>query len=72
MATAGTGDVLTGMIAGLLGRTGDQLAACLLGVYLHGLAGDTVASEKGHEALIATDIIDAIPSAFLSLQPHNS
>lgn len=72
MATAGTGDVLTGMIAGLLGRTRDQLAACLLGVYLHGLAGDIAASEKGHDSLIATDIIDAIPSAFLSLHPHNS
>jgi hydroxyethylthiazole kinase-like uncharacterized protein yjeF len=69
MATAGTGDVLTGMIAGLLGRTRDRLAACLLGVYLHGLAGDIAASEKGHDALIATDIIDAIPSAFLSLHP---
>ena len=72
MATAGTGDVLTGMIAGLLGRTRDQLAACLIGVYLHGLAGDIAASEKGHDALVATDIIDAIPSAFLSLHPHNS
>jgi hydroxyethylthiazole kinase-like uncharacterized protein yjeF len=72
MAAAGTGDVLTGMIAGLLGRTRDQLTACLLGVYLHGLAGDIAASEKGHDALIATDIIDAIPSAFLSLHQHNS
>jgi ADP-dependent NAD(P)H-hydrate dehydratase / NAD(P)H-hydrate epimerase len=72
MATAGTGDVLTGMIAGLLGRTRDQLAACLAGVYLHGLSGDIAASEKGHEALVATDIIDAIPSAFLSLQPRNA
>ena len=72
MATAGTGDVLTGMIAGLLGRTRDQLAACLIGVYLHGLAGDIAASEKGHDALVATDIIDAIPSAFLSLHSHNS
>jgi ADP-dependent NAD(P)H-hydrate dehydratase / NAD(P)H-hydrate epimerase len=72
MATAGTGDVLTGMIAGLLGRTRDQLAACLVGVYLHGLAGDIAASERGHDALVASDIIDAIPSAFLSLHPYNS
>jgi ADP-dependent NAD(P)H-hydrate dehydratase / NAD(P)H-hydrate epimerase len=72
MATAGTGDVLTGMIAGFLGRTRDPLAACLLGVYLHGFAGDVAASEKGHDALIASDIIDAIPSAFLSLHPLNS
>jgi ADP-dependent NAD(P)H-hydrate dehydratase / NAD(P)H-hydrate epimerase len=72
MATAGTGDVLTGMIAGLLARTRDPLAACLSGVYLHGLSGDIAASEKGHDALVATDIIDAIPAAFLSLHPHNS
>ncbi len=72
MATAGTGDVLTGIIAGLLGRTRDQLAACLIGVYLHGLAGDIAASEKGQDALVATDIIDAIPAAFLSLHSHNS
>ncbi len=67
MASAGSGDVLTGMVAGLLAQTGDPLRACILGVYLHGLAGDVAASRKGHHSLIASDIIDAIPSAFLSL-----
>ncbi len=67
MATAGTGDVLTGMISGFLGQAMNPLHACILGVYMHGLAGDVAASEKGQHPLIATDIIDKIPSAFYSL-----
>jgi NAD(P)H-hydrate epimerase len=63
MATGGTGDVLTGMIGGLLaqGLTAEQ-AACL-GVYLHGLAGDLAAKEKGQAALIAGDLLEKIPDA---------
>jgi len=63
MATGGTGDVLTGMIGSLLaqGYTASQ-AACL-GVYLHGLAGDLAAKEKGEEAMIAGDLIEKIPDA---------
>jgi NAD(P)H-hydrate epimerase len=63
MATGGTGDVLTGMIGGLLaqGYTASQ-AACL-GVYLHGLAGDLAAKEKGEEGMIAGDLIEKIPDA---------
>jgi hydroxyethylthiazole kinase-like uncharacterized protein yjeF len=63
MATGGTGDVLTGMIGGLLaqGLTAEQ-AACL-GVYLHGLAGDLAATEKGEAALIAGDLLEKIPEA---------
>jgi len=68
MATAGTGDVLTGMISGLLGQTGNPLQACILGVYLHGLAGDIAASEKGQRSLIATDVIDALPDAFKAMK----
>jgi NAD(P)H-hydrate epimerase len=68
MATAGTGDVLTGMISGLLGQNKDALHACVLGVYLHGRAGDIAASEKGQHSLIATDIINNIPAAFHSLK----
>jgi NAD(P)H-hydrate epimerase len=63
MATGGTGDVLTGMIGGLLaqGFTSEQ-AACM-GVYLHGLAGDLAAKEKGEAALIAGDLVEKIPEA---------
>ena len=68
MASGGTGDVLTGMIGALLGQKISPLHACVLGVYLHGLAGDIAALEKGPHSLIATDIIEHIPSAFLSLK----
>jgi hydroxyethylthiazole kinase-like uncharacterized protein yjeF len=68
MATGGVGDVLTGMISGFLSQTINPLHACILGVYIHGLAGDIAASEKGQYPLIATDIIDKIPSAFYSLK----
>ncbi|NWF52259.1 MAG: NAD(P)H-hydrate dehydratase [Nitrospirae bacterium] len=67
MASAGTGDVLTGMISGFLSQGLLPVHACILGVYMHGLAGDIVASEKGQHSLIATDIIDRIPFAFKSL-----
>ena len=63
MATGGTGDVLSGMIGGLLaqGYTASQ-AACL-GVYLHGLAGDLAAKEKGEMGMIAGDLVEKIPAA---------
>lgn len=67
MATAGSGDVLTGMIAGFLSQNKDPLKACVLGVYSHGLAGDIAASEKGQHSLIASDIIEKIPEALSSL-----
>lgn len=67
MATAGTGDVLTGIISSFLGQGLNPLEASLLGVYIHGLAGDLAASEKGYHSLIATDIINSFPKAFLSL-----
>jgi ADP-dependent NAD(P)H-hydrate dehydratase / NAD(P)H-hydrate epimerase len=67
MATAGSGDVLTGMISGFLGQTREPLHASILGVYLHGLAGDIAASLKGQNSIIATDLIDEIPSALHSL-----
>ena len=68
MASAGTGDVLSGMISGFLGQSRNPLHACILGVYLQGLAGDMAASEKGEHSLIASDIIDSIPAAFHSLK----
>ena len=63
LATGGTGDVLTGMIAALLGQGLASLEAAILGVYLHGLAGDFGAEELGRHSLLATDLIDFIPEA---------
>ncbi|MCM1078317.1 MAG: NAD(P)H-hydrate dehydratase [Bacteroidales bacterium] len=67
MATAGSGDVLTGIIVGLMARGYPQAAAVATGMHLHGLAGDIAAMEKGRESLIATDIIEALPKAFMAL-----
>lgn len=67
MATAGSGDVLTGIIASLCGQGYSAKAACLLGVYLHGLAGDLIAQEKGERGIIAGDLIEAIPRAYHKL-----
>ncbi|HYG62528.1 MAG TPA: NAD(P)H-hydrate dehydratase [Thermoanaerobaculia bacterium] len=67
MASGGTGDVLTGLIAGLLAQGLDPLDAARLGVYLHGLAGDAAAARRGEPALAAGDLIDALPEAFARL-----
>jgi NAD(P)H-hydrate epimerase len=67
MASAGTGDVLTGIISGFLSQGLSPINASILGVYMHGFAGDIVASKKGEHSLIATDIIEGIPFAFKSL-----
>lgn len=67
MASAGTGDVLTGMISGFLSQGLSPVHASILGVYMHGFAGDSAAADKGEHPLIATDIIDKIPFAFHSL-----
>jgi NAD(P)H-hydrate epimerase len=64
MATAGAGDVLTGIITGLLAQNYSSLDACVLGVYLHGLAGDIAAEKLSEEALIAGDIIENLGAAF--------
>jgi hydroxyethylthiazole kinase-like uncharacterized protein yjeF len=66
MATGGTGDALTGILAGLTAQfgTGDWPRVLGLGVYLHGLAGDIAASRVGEAPLIASDLIDAIPEAY--------
>nr|BFF41429.1 bifunctional ADP-dependent NAD(P)H-hydrate dehydratase/NAD(P)H-hydrate epimerase [Tenacibaculum mesophilum] len=60
MATGGSGDVLTGIITGLLAQNYTPLHAALLGVFFHGKAGDDAACKKGYNALIASDIIDAL------------
>ena len=68
MASAGSGDVLTGMVTALLGQTKDPLKAAVAGVYLHGLAGDLAAEMVGQESMIASDIIDHIGPAFKLLR----
>jgi len=64
MATAGSGDVLTGIILALLAQSYSPLSASLTGVFLHGLAGDIAANEKSQESLIASDIIENLGLAF--------
>ena len=63
MATAGSGDVLTGIIAALIGQGLAPFDAAQLGVYLHGLAGDLAAAALGQVSLLATDLIDYLPRA---------
>lgn len=67
MATAGSGDVLTGIITALLARGYQQRDACVVGMYLHGLAGDIAAKHVGMESLIASDLIKYLPEAFKRL-----
>lgn len=72
MATAGSGDVLTGILLGLLTRGYTPLDAAQLGVYLHGLAGDLAIQHLGMESLIASDIVDHLPAAFLKIQNNKT
>jgi ADP-dependent NAD(P)H-hydrate dehydratase len=65
MASGGTGDVLGGLIAALLGQRLEPFAAAQLGVYLHGLAGDLAREQVGEVSLIASDLLDYLPGAFL-------
>ncbi|MFA5073983.1 MAG: NAD(P)H-hydrate dehydratase [Nitrospirota bacterium] len=68
MATGGTGDALTGIIGGLLAQGYHPTQAACLGVYVHGLAGDLAAKEKGEAGMIAGDLIEKIPDAFRTLE----
>jgi len=67
MATAGSGDTLTGIILGLLARRIPPADAVVVAVYLHGHAGDLAAAEKSETSLIASDITDFLGKAFLEL-----
>lgn len=65
MATGGTGDILTGMTAGIIGQMpNDVPRAAVAAVYLHGLAGDVAAERMGEHSLTATDLLGALPEAF--------
>ncbi len=68
MATGGMGDVLTGIITGLLCQGYPSEHAALLGVFVHGLAGDLAAAELSQQSLIAGDVIDYLGKAFRLLQ----
>lgn len=67
MATGGVGDVLTGVIAALIGQKLPPFEAAQLGVYVHGLAGDIARDQNGEVGMIAGDIVDALPDAFFHL-----
>ncbi|HXU12475.1 MAG TPA: NAD(P)H-hydrate dehydratase [Candidatus Binatia bacterium] len=69
MATGGSGDVLTGLLAGLIAQGIETGMAVRLGVYLHGLAGDLAAAEVGEAPLIARDILQHFPAALQRLRP---
>ena len=68
LATAGSGDVLTGIICSLLAQTYEPVDAAILGVYLHGLTADIALPETGYQSFIASDIIKYLGKAFLSLE----
>jgi len=68
MATGGMGDVLTGVIAGLIGQGMSPLDGAIAGVYLHGLAGDLAAAEMGYAGLIAGDVLHHLPKALKSFE----
>ncbi|MBI4427842.1 MAG: NAD(P)H-hydrate dehydratase [Ignavibacteriales bacterium] len=68
MATAGAGDVLSGIIAGLWAQGMEATEAAYCGVYLHGLSGDMAKKKFGERSLLAMDLLDFLPEAFLSLE----
>ena len=65
MATAGSGNVLTGVITALIGQGLSDFDAAVLGVYIHGLAGNIAAKKVGQVSLMTTDIIQALGDAFM-------
>ncbi len=67
MATGGTGDILTGIIAGLMAQGSSAQEAALAGTFVHGLAGDLAAAEMGARGMIATDVLEVLPKALKKL-----
>jgi NAD(P)H-hydrate epimerase len=68
MATAGAGDVLTGVLISLMAQGYSCVDSAIIGVYLHGLAGDLAAREIGMDSLIASDLVDFLSKAFLKVR----
>ncbi|MBS3947937.1 MAG: NAD(P)H-hydrate dehydratase [Dethiobacter sp.] len=71
MASAGSGDVLTGLLAALLAQGLKPVDSARLAVYLHGLAGDLAASARGEAGMVAGDIVEMLPQAYLELKKIN-
>ena len=69
MATGGSGDVLGGVIAAMMGQSLNAFEAAVLGVYAHGLAGDIAKDQNGEVGMIAGDIVDSLADAFVHLGP---
>ena len=67
LATAGSGDVLTGVIAALVAQRLDPADAATLGAYVHGMAGDLAAAERGSLGLVAGDVAEMLPQTLLAL-----
>ena len=67
MATAGSGDVLTGIISGLIAQGYNPLVAAIFGVYLHGKSADIALEDYGYQSLIASHVIDYLGKAFIDL-----
>ena len=72
MATGGSGDILTGIISGLLAQKLSPLEAAKTGVYLHGYAADLAVQEKGEISLIASDTLETIPEAIRRMENEYS
>lgn len=69
MATGGTGDILTGMVAGLIAQNPGRIAdAVIAAVHLHGMAGDVAREGMGEHSMVATDLLTALPEAFRRTQ----
>lgn len=71
MATAGSGDVLTGILVALLAQNHTPREACMLSTFIHGLSGDIAASILGETSLISSDIVHNLPQAFEALNGQN-
>lgn len=71
MSSGGMGDVLTGVISGLISQNYSPLEACVLGTFVHGLSGDIVSREKGPSGMTATDVADLVPRALKQVRIQN-
>ncbi|MDO5311416.1 MAG: NAD(P)H-hydrate dehydratase, partial [Clostridia bacterium] len=72
MASGGMGDVLTGIIASLCGQGVEAYNAAVLGAFIHGLAGDIAADDKGQFGMIASDVIDKLPYAISAIDAYSA
>jgi NAD(P)H-hydrate epimerase len=72
MATAGSGDVLTGIVLSLLAQGYSAEDAAVIGTFIHGLAGDLAAEDTGERGLIASDIIDYLGNAFKKIEQYET